>query len=86
MYELRYKKSVEKELRSLPQNILLNTVDKIQKLSKNPRPSGCVKLRGSDNLYRIRCSDYRIVYSIDDNILTILVIKISHRKDVYRDF
>jgi mRNA interferase RelE/StbE len=53
-------------------------------LVNNPRPDGCKKLVGLDNIYRIRVGLYRIVYRIEDEILYIEVIKIGHRKDVYR--
>jgi len=84
VYNILYKKSVEKDLRKLPKPILLIIVSKIQKLSENPKPNGSVKLRGATNLYRIRHADYRIIYSIDGKELTIIVIKVAHRKEVYR--
>ncbi len=86
MYSLKYKKSVLKELKSLPTAIRIAVIGKIQKLADNPQPNGSVKLRGSDCLYRIRHSDYRIIYSVDGDVLTVMIIKVSHRKDVYRDF
>ncbi len=86
MYNILYKKSVEKELRKLPKSTLTAIVSKIQKLAENPKPNGSVKLRGATNLYRIRFSDYRIIYRINDGELVIIVIKVAHRRDVYRDF
>lgn len=86
MYSIFYKKSVEKELKKLPKSSLVAVIKKIQTLAKNPKPNGSVKLRGSINLYRIRYSDYRIIYSINNDELVILVIKVAHRKEVYRDF
>ena len=86
MYNILYKKSVEKELRKLPKSTLTAIVSKIQKLAENPKPNGSVKLRGATNLYRIRHSDYRIIYRINDGELVIIVIKVAHRRDVYRDF
>lgn len=86
MYNLLYKKSVEKELRNLPHKTRVAVVRKIQALAKDPRPNGHVKLRGSTNLCRIRYTDYRIIYSVDSGELIILVIKVAHRKEVYRDF
>ncbi len=53
-------------------------------LAANPRPKGVKKLTGLDNLYRIRAGDYRIVYQIRDDRLIVLVVRIGHRKDVYR--
>lgn len=86
MYSLRYKKSVLKELKTLPNAIRKAIVKKIQSLANNPQPNGSVKLRGASNLYRIRHTDYRIIYSIDSGELIIFVIKVAHRKEAYRDF
>jgi mRNA interferase RelE/StbE len=58
-------------------------VERISKLAENPRPPGCEKLSGRDK-YRVRQGRYRIVYSIEDQDLIVYVIKVGHRKDVYR--
>jgi len=86
MYALLYKRTVEKELRKLPVATRRAVVRKIQTLATDPRPTGSVKLRGSDSLYRLRHADYRIIYRVDDGVLTILIIKIGHRREIYRDF
>lgn len=85
MYKILYKKSVEKDLRKLPKSALKPIVKKIQALAKNPQPNGSVKLHGATNLYRIRHADYRIIYSFNGDELVIFVIKIAHRKDIYRN-
>lgn len=85
-YDIRYKRSVEKELRELPGSYRDKIAGKILALANDPRPAGSVKLRGSSDLYRIRHADYRIVYQVRDGKLTILVIKIGHRRDVYKDY
>ena len=59
-------------------------VDRIGKLSEDPRPSGCVKLSGPNDLWRIRIGDYRVVYAISDPKRTVDVSIVRHRKDVYR--
>jgi len=56
----------------------------IDDLEQNARPSGCVKLAGEPDLYRIRVGDYRIIYQVNDLKLTVLVLAIGHRRDVYR--
>ena len=56
----------------------------IQNLSNNPRPNSCTKLKGSNDYYRIRVGSYRIVYLIEDRILSILVVRVGHRRDIYR--
>lgn len=86
MYSILYKKSAEKELKKLPKTIRVVVFKKIQALANDPRPNGSVKLRGAEDLYRIRHSDYRIIYSVESDILTIFVVKVAHRKDVYRDY
>ena len=84
-YTILYKHSVEKDLRKLPQEVRSAVVRKIQALAHNSRPVGAVKLRGSEHLYRVRQADYRIVYQINDGELVVLVIKVGHRKEVYRE-
>lgn len=85
-YSIEYKKSAEKELRKLSQTQLRGIVTKIQALAINPHPEGSVKLRGSSDLFRIRHADYRVIYQVQDNKLILLVIKVGHRREVYREF
>ena len=82
-YRLYFRKSAAKELEKLPKSELLRIIKKIELLAENPRPTGCEKLTGHGS-YRIRQGDYRIVYSIQEYELTIWVIKIGHRKDIYK--
>jgi len=84
MYEIVIEQQTKKYLKKLPQEIRHRINNAISSLSNLPRPSGSVKLKGS-NYYRIRISDYRIIYEIKDNKLIFLVIFIGHRKDVYRN-
>jgi mRNA interferase RelE/StbE len=86
MYLILYKKSVDKDLRRLSKIHLEAIVKKIQALASDPRPASVTKLRGSDDLYRMRHTDYRIIYRLNDNELTILVVKVGHRREIYRDF
>ena len=83
-YTVRYKKSVKKELAKLPKHVYVRVTAKLLALGKGPRPHGCRKLKGSVNEYRLRIGDYRILYTIADDILTVFVIRISDRKDWYR--
>ena len=83
VYKLFFKKSVEKDLSALPKKDLKRILGRIKSLAKNPRPAGCEKLTGHER-YRLRQGRYRIIYSIHDDELTVWVVKISHRKDVYR--
>ena len=59
-------------------------LDKLSSLAKEPRPVGAVKLTGSECTYRIRIGDYRVIYDVLDRAVLVLVLKIAHRKDVYR--
>jgi mRNA interferase RelE/StbE len=82
-YKIYFKISVEKDLRQIPQKEIKKILQRINLLTTDPRPPGCEKLTGQER-YRIRQGRYRILFSIQDNELTIWVVKISHRKDVYR--
>ena len=83
-YSIEVKKSVQKTLLEFPAQIVQNITIIIDSLMENPRPHGSKKLTGSDSTYRIRSGDYRIIYTIFNAKLIIEVIKIGHRKDVYR--
>ncbi|MCG6877571.1 MAG: type II toxin-antitoxin system RelE/ParE family toxin [Deltaproteobacteria bacterium] len=82
-YEIFFKESVWKDIRKVPKGNLKKIMTRIEKLADNPRPFGCEKLTGEE-LYRVRQGNYRIVYLIQDNELTVWVIKVGHRKDIYR--
>ncbi len=82
-YQLKIKKSAEKELASLPLEAILSLKEQILELSNNPFPPGYKKLKGFKNLYRIRSGNYRVIYSILHHELIIEVLKIGHRKNVY---
>jgi mRNA interferase RelE/StbE len=84
MYKVIISKRILKSLDTIPVVYLSGIKEAVNDLANNPRPSGCIKLTGSQNSYRIRSGAYRIIYTITDEILTVEVIKIDHRKDVYR--
>jgi mRNA interferase RelE/StbE len=83
VHEVRIGRSATKELESLPEKVVARVASRIDGLTNSPRPRGAKKLRGADNLWRIRVGEYRIVYAIDDvaNVVEIRVIR--HRKDAY---
>jgi mRNA interferase RelE/StbE len=83
-YHVVFAKSAQKELNKLPKTFGLRVLAKIEALSNNPRPAGCKKLEGALNNYRIRVNDYRVIYSIYDAELTVDIVKIDDRKQVYR--
>ncbi|MGL5941998.1 MAG: type II toxin-antitoxin system RelE family toxin [Waterburya sp.] len=77
-YRIEFVKQAAKQFKALPKQEQQRLKLKIDALVKDPRPSGVVKLSGQDDLYRIRVGNYRIIYSIQDNQLLILVVKIGH--------
>jgi mRNA interferase RelE/StbE len=82
-YKVHFKESVEKDFSVIPKNDLKKMLRRIEALMENPRPSGCEKLTGQ-NRYRVRQGRYRIVSSIQDEALTVWIVKVGHRKEVYR--
>jgi len=82
-YSLEIKRSAAKELAQVPPKDRGRIVARIQSLADDPRPVGTEKLSGLER-YRVRQGDYRILYEIEDLILRIMVVKIGHRRDVYR--
>ena len=82
-YKIFFKKSVEKDFKVIPKNDLAKIIERIETLAKDPRPPGCEKLTGQQK-YRLRQGRYRILYSIQDDELTVWVVKVGHRKDIYR--
>lgn len=83
-YTIEYSKSVKKDLKKIDKSSLKAIVQKIYSLVEEPRLSGSIKLSGTRNLYRVRSGDYRIIYEIKDDVLVVLVVKVGHRKDVYK--
>ena len=82
-YEILFKESVYRELKSIPKADIKRILAKIEQLADDPRPPGNQKLTGFE-LYRVRQGCYRIVYSIQDSELVVHVVKVGHRKEVYR--
>lgn len=82
-YTIEFKRSAIKELRKLPRKEVVRITELIKLLSDNPRPDGCKKLKGYENLWRIRSGNYRVIYSIEDRILIVEILEIVNRKDAY---
>ena len=82
-YKIEIKRSALKEIHSLPKKNLKRVLAKIESLAENPRPFDSQKL-SSQEKYRVRVGDYRILYSIEDNILIVFIVKVAHRREVYR--
>ena len=83
-YKLALTESAEKELSKLPGSVVTRIAGRIEKLADNPRPSGCKKLNGGVNEWRIRIGDYRVIYTIEDTAKAVDVTRIAHRKEVYK--
>lgn len=84
LYKIIWKKTAIKELRKIPKQYIKRIIKRIEYLSDNPYPNDVVKIVSEDQSFRIRISDYRIIYRIINNIFIIEIIRIKHRKDVYK--
>ncbi len=84
MYRVFLERAAERDLKKLSVRMHDRVISAIQVLAKNPRPSGCRKLTGADNDWRIRVGDYRVVYEIADTIRVVRVSRVRHRREVYR--
>jgi mRNA interferase RelE/StbE len=82
-YKIYFNKSVEKDFKVIPKKDLVKILERIETLAEDPRPPRCEKLSGQQK-YRLRQGRYRILYSVQDDELTIWVVKVGHRKDIYR--
>jgi mRNA interferase RelE/StbE len=84
IYRIEWTRSAAKELRKLPRQMIPKLVAAVDNLTSNPYPQGVRKLVGTENSYRIRVGDYRILYNIVEHRLIVEIIRVGHRKDVYR--
>jgi mRNA interferase RelE/StbE len=84
MYRVLLERTAEKDLSRLSAEIHDRLIVAIRSLGQNPRPSGCRKLAGSKNDWRIRVGDYRVIYEIADTIRVVRVNRVRHRREVYR--
>ena len=82
-YSVLFRRSVEKDLSGIPKKDVKRILNRIKSLEQDPRPAGCEKLTGQER-YRLRQGRYRIVYSIQDAELTVWVVSIGHRSNIYR--
>ena len=83
-YRLVFRKSVARDLRGLPERDVARILRRIEDLATSPRQVGSEKLAGLER-YRLRVGTYRVLYEIEDGIITVIIVKIAHRKDAYRD-
>jgi mRNA interferase RelE/StbE len=83
-YRVEFDPRAWDEITALPERVQQRIFDATDALETNPRPSGVVKLAGSDDLYRVRVGDYRIIYQVQDARLVVVVVKVGNRREVYR--
>jgi mRNA interferase RelE/StbE len=84
LYKVEFAPAAARQIKKLPPDIQKRVIDRLEKLTTNPRPAAVKKLTTEENLYRLPLGDYRIIYQIQDKVLLVLVVKIGHRRDVYR--
>ncbi len=84
MYRVFLERAAERDLKQLSARLHNRVIAAIQALARNPRPAGCRKLTGSDNDWRIRVGDYRVIYEISDAVRIVHVNRVGHRREVYR--
>lgn len=83
-YQVIVPKPVQRQLDRLPRRVRDRIIERVLALKENPRPTGCVKLKGYENEYRIRIGDYRVRYEVRDQDSIVLLLHCKDRKDVYR--
>ena len=83
-YTIKFRPAVEKNLRTFPQKDLIRIKRKIDALAENLPDRAATKMKGNNNFHKVRVGDYRIIFEIHDDTLLILVVKIGHRKDIYK--
>lgn len=84
IYRIEVTPAAKRTIKKLPKNVQQKIIQELELLAKEPRPTGVVKLAASDNLYRVRTGDYRIIYQIKDEILLVIITKVGHRSDIYK--
>jgi mRNA interferase RelE/StbE len=83
-YEVAFKPSAFRSLANLPKPAQKRILVKIESLAEKPFPPGVKKLKGEEDLYRIRAGDYRVIYQVQSELLLVLVVRIGHRKEIYQ--
>ena len=84
MYEVFLEKATQRDLKALSRENFHRIIPRIEELARNPRPSGCHKIAGSKSDWRVRVGNYRIIYEVDDKAKVVRVMRVRHRREVYR--
>lgn len=82
-YEVTFARSARRELEALPAPIVARVVARVEALSQDPRPRGCRKLRGANDLWRLRVGDYRVIYAVSDKDRAVDIVAVRHRREAY---
>jgi mRNA interferase RelE/StbE len=83
-YKVVWRTSAERELRRLPREVIANMVELAATLAIDPFPRAAAKLAGTEHTWRVRSGDYRLIYSVTGGTLVVEIVKIGHRREVYR--
>jgi mRNA interferase RelE/StbE len=83
-YRLLFTRRAEREFASVPERDRVRLARRIDAIAIDPRPTGVKKLAGAEDLYRLRSGDYRVIHLIEDRVSTVTVIRVGHRRDIYR--
>ena len=84
-YRIEVKKSAAKALKNIPKADRKRIVDKIDSLAESPPSPDITKMKGNNPFHKVRVGDYRIVYEVQEDVLLILIVKVGHRKDIYKN-
>ena len=83
-YSVEFTTAAARQVKKLPRPVRERLLSAIEKLGDDPRPPGCTKLVGEETAWRLRVGDYRIVYDVFDDVLTVLIVRAGHRREIYR--
>lgn len=83
-YSVEFTTAAARQVKKLPRPARERLLSAIEKLGDDPRPPGCTKLVGEETAWRLRVGDYRIVYDVFDDVLTVLIVRAGHRREIYR--
>ena len=83
-YRVKWRKTTKKDLRRIPSREVLKIVIAVEALASNPKPHGSIKMQGSDCAYRLRIGDYRVVYEVYERSVIVEIVRVRHRRDIYR--
>lgn len=84
MYRIEFTSTAARQVRKLDRPMRTRLLDAIESLASSPHPDGVKELASTENAWRIRVGDYRVIYSIEDDVLVVTVVRVAHRREVYR--